>query len=324
MILEEKKSKITIGITVYNAADTLETAIRSAMAQTWRPIEILIVDDCSTDKSNKILENLKSQHDEIHVFKNDRNMGVAFSRNRILDEARGEFVVFFDDDESLPERIENQYQRILEYERDYANGAPVVCHSARRLIYPDGNEHIAFTMGENESEIAPNGISVAERILLGTPLKNAYGACPTCSQMARLTTYHLLKGFDSDFRRSEDTDFNIRLAKVGGHFVGVEQPLVLQYMTKTSEKNLDEEHRYTRMLLDKHRDIPDRYGLYAFCNRWIDAKQAWLERKIPSFIFTMSSLFISHPLLSFSRLYSSIPNIELNRNFSLFHSRLDN
>ena len=86
---------ISIGITVFNAADTIERAVRSALTQTWRPIEILIADDCSTDKSNKILENLKSQHDAVRIIKNDRNMGVAFSRNRILDEARGEFIVFF-------------------------------------------------------------------------------------------------------------------------------------------------------------------------------------------------------------------------------------
>jgi len=316
---------ITIGITAYNAVATVKHAVRSALAQTWRPIEILIVDDCSTDKSNKILENLKSQHDEIRIINNDRNRGVAFSRNRILDEARGDFIVFFDaDDESLPERIEIQLQRILDYERDYANGAPVICHTARRLVYPDGNEQIAVTMGENESQIAPKGLSVAERILLGTPVKDAYGGCPTCSQMARLSTYQLLGGFDPDFRRSEDTDFNIRLAKIEGHFVGIAKPLVLQYMTKTPEKSLKDEQKYILMLLDKHRDVPDRYGLYDYCCRWIDAKQAWLERKILPFILAMLTLIISHPLYTFRRFYAAVPNIELNRNFSRFHTRANN
>ena len=316
---------ITIGITAYNAADTLGTAARSAMGQTWRPIEILIVDDCSTDKSNKILDNLKSEHDEIRIIKNDRNMGIAFSRNRILDEAHGEFIVFFDaDDESLPERIEIQLQRILDYERDFANGAPVICHTARRLVYPDGNEQIAVTMGENESQIAPKGLSVAERILLGIPVKDAYGGCPTCSQMARLSTYQLLGGFDPDFRRSEDTDFNIRLAIIGGHFVGIAKPLVLQYMTKTPEKSLKDEQIYTLMLLDKHRDVPDRYGLYDYCYHWIDAKQAWLERRILPFIFIILILIISHPLHTFRRFYAAVPNIKLNRNFSRFHTRADN
>ena len=316
---------ITIGITAYNAVDTVKRTVRSALAQTWRPIEILIVDDCSSDNSNKILDNLKLQHDEIRIIKNDRNMGVAFSRNRILDEARGEFIVFFDaDDESLSERVESQFHRILDYERDYANGSPVICHTARRLVYPDGNEQIAVTMGENESQMAPNGLAVAERILLGKPLKDAYGGCPTCSQMARLSTYELLNGFDPEFRRSEDTDFNIRLAKIGGHFVGIAKPLVLQYMTKTPEKSLKDEQKYTLMLLDKHRDVPDRYGLYDYCCHWIDAKQAWLERKILPFILAILTLVMSHPVHTFCRFYAAISNIELNRNFGRFHSRADN
>lgn len=315
---------VSIGITVYNAADTLETAIQSALAQIWRPIEILIVDDCSTDKSNMVLDKLKSQYDEISIFKNDRNMGVASSRNRILDEACGEFVVFFDaDDESHPERIKLQLQRILNYERDYANGAPVICHTARRLVYPDGNEQIAVTMGENETQMAPVGLSIAERILLGTPVKDAYGGCPTCSQMARLSTYQLLGGFDPDFRRSEDTDFNIRLAKLGGHFVGIKKPLVLQRMTMTPEKSLKDEQKYSLMLLNKHRDVPDRYGLYDYCRNWIDAKQAWLEKKILLFILTIFTLAIRHPIHTFCRFYAAIPNFELNRNFGRFHSRVD-
>ena len=316
---------ITIGITAYNVVDTVKRAVRSALTQTWRPIEILIVDDCSSDNSNKILDNLKLRHNEIRIFKNDSNMGVAFSRNRILDEARGEFIVFFDaDDESLPERIEIQLQRILDYERDFANGAPVICHTARRLVYLEGNEQIAVTMGENESQIAPKGLSVAERILLGIPVKDAYGGCPTCSQMARLSTYQLLGGFDPDFRRSEDTDFNIRLAKIGGHFVGIAKPLVLQYMTKTLEKSLKDEQKYTLMLLDKHRDVPDRYGLYDYCCHWIDAKQAWLERNYFQFLITILTLVITHPIHTFCRIYAAIPNIELNRNFGRFHSRADN
>jgi len=142
--------------------------------------------------------------------------------------------------------------------------------------------------------------------------------------MARLSTYHLLGGFDPDFRRSEDTDFNIRLAKIGGHFVGIAKPMVLQYMTKTPEKSLKDEQKYTLMLLDKHRDVPDRYGLYNYCCHWIDLKRAWLDKKILPFIFSILTLVISHPVHTFCRLFAAIPNIGLNKNFGRFHSRADN
>jgi glycosyltransferase involved in cell wall biosynthesis len=236
---------VTVGLTTFNSAETVERALRSALAQTWRPIEVVAVDDCSTDGTRELLDRLATQHPELRVFGNAVNSGVAVSRNRILAEARGEFVAFFDDDdESLPERIASQFARITAYEREFADGAPVICHTARRLIYARRKERIAPTMGQREGRRAPAGPAVARRILLGTHLEDGYGACPTSSQMARLSTYRALGGFDPELRRSEDTDFNIRLAAAGGHFVGIGRPLVIQTMTRTSEKSLAEEYRY--------------------------------------------------------------------------------
>jgi len=312
---------ITIGLTAFNSADTIERALRSALAQTWRPIEVVAVDDCSTDGTSDILDRLAERHPELRVFANPVNGGVAVSRNRILAEARGEFVVFFDDDdESLPERIALQWARIVEYERDFAGGARVICHTARRVMYSE-SESIAPTMGENEGCPAPAGLAVARRILLGAKLEDGYGACPTSSQMARLSTYRALGGFDSTLRRGEDTDLNIRLAEAGGHFVGIGRPLVIQTMTRTSEKSLAEEYRNMLLLIEKHRAIMDREGQYAFCRRWFGAKQAWLEGRHMAFALSLSSLAVRHPVLTGCRLVLALPNIGLNRAFSRFHIR---
>lgn len=297
-----------------------ERALRSALAQTWRPIEVVAVDDCSVDGTRAILDHLTEQHPELRVFSNAINSGVAVSRNRILAEAQGEFVVFFDDDdESLPERIAAQFVRIVDYEREFAVGALVICHTARRLIYPQGDVRIEPTMGQTEGRRAPAGPAVAQRILLGTPLKDGYGACPTCSQMARLSTYRALGGFDPALRRGEDTDFSIRLAEAGGHFVGISRPLVIQTMTRTSEKSLTEEYRNMLLLMEKHRPVMDRVGQYDFCRRWIDAKQTWLERRHLAFVLALSLLVLSYPILTCRRLALALPNIGLNRAFSRFH-----
>jgi glycosyltransferase involved in cell wall biosynthesis len=312
---------VTIGITAYNAAGTVERALRSALTQTWRPIEVVAVDDCSTDGTRDILDRLAGQHPELRVFGNAINGGVAVSRNRILAEARGEFVAFFDDDdESLPERIALQWARIVDYEREFASGARVICHTARRVIYL-GSESIEPTMGQNEGRPAPAGLAVARRILLGAYLEDGYGACPTCSQMARLSTYRALGGFDPKLRRGEDTDLNIRLAEAGGHFVGIGRPLVVQTMTRTSEKNLAEEYRNMLLLMEKHRAIMDREGQYIFCRRWIGVKQAWLEGRHMAFALSLSSLAVCHPILTGRRLVLALPNIGLNRAFSRFHLR---
>lgn len=311
---------ITIGITTYNAASSVGRAVCSALAQTWRPNEVVVVDDCSTDGTREILANLAARNSELRVFSNEVNRGVAVSRNRILAEARGDFVAFFDDDdESLPERIAVQLARITDYEREFAAGAPVICHTARRLIFPQGEERIEPTMGQTEGRRAPAGAAVAQRILLGTPLEDGYGACPTCSQMARLTTYRALGGFDPALRRGEDTDFNIRLAMAGGHFAGIGRPLVIQRMTKSPEKSLAEEYRNLLLLMEKHRAIMERAGQYDFCRRWIDAKQAWLERRRAAFVLVLSSLALTHPILTGRRMIRALPSIALNRAFSRFH-----
>ena len=90
---------VTIGLTTYNAADTLERALESALSQTWKPVEIIIVDDCSTDGTVALLKRLAHDLPQVRVLFNTINGGVAIARNRILNEARGDFVVYFDDDD---------------------------------------------------------------------------------------------------------------------------------------------------------------------------------------------------------------------------------
>lgn len=311
---------VTIGLTTYNALQTLERALASALAQTWRPIEIVAVDDGSSDGTLELLERVAREQPVLRVLSNAPNGGVAVSRNRILKEARGEFVVFFDDDDdSAPERITRQVQRIVEYEDRFADGAPVVCHTARRRIYAEGLERTEPTMGQLEGRLAPHGVAVANRILLGTRLDDGYGACPTCSQMARIGAYRAVGGFDPQLRRGEDTDFAIRLALAGGHFVGIAEPLVTQWMTRTSEKSLSEEHRNQLLLIRKHRPFLERAHQYAFCLQWTEAKQAWLEGRKGRFMHHLAGLACRHPFLTGRRLLMALPNVRLNQAFSQFH-----
>jgi glycosyltransferase involved in cell wall biosynthesis len=315
---------VTIGITAFNAADSVEWAVASALGQTWRPIEVLVVDDCSTDGTAKLLASLASRHPEITVFRNQENGGVAVSRNKILAEARGEFVAFFDDDDySLPERVEAQLNRIMTYERDFAGGALVICHTARRQRFPDGSERVEPTMGQREACRAPTGLPVARRILLGTPLADGYGACPTCCQMSRLAVYRALGGFDPWLRRGSDTELNIRIAKAGGHFVGIARPLVVQGMTESPDKTLTEQYRNMLLLMDKHRDVMVSAGQYAFCKRWIVAKQLWLERRRTEFALALLSLSLAHPILIARRLALALPNLGANRTLRRFYSGIE-
>ncbi len=257
----------------------------------------------------------------MRVYRNDQNGGVAVTRNRIIREAKGEFIAFFDDDdESTPERLTRQYERIIGYEREFALGRPVICHTARLQRYSSGEDRYIPTMGTELEGIAPHGTAVAERILLGRPLKNGYGSMATCSQMARRSVYQDLGLFDKGLRRSEDTDLNIRLALAGGHFVGIAEPLVTQTMTLTTEKHLAEERFCTLQYLAKHKVFLDETRSYDFCHRWIDAKFNLLEKKKVKFLTKLLKLFICFPVATLKRLYWSLPGVRSNLQFSKFYN----
>ena len=85
---------ITIGIASFNALNTIEKAISSALRQSWKNIEIIVVDDCSYDGTYEFLKKLSKQNQQIKIFRNSKNLGIGYVRNRIISKANGEFLAF--------------------------------------------------------------------------------------------------------------------------------------------------------------------------------------------------------------------------------------
>lgn len=102
--------EITIIIPVYNRAEVLMRTLLSVLAQTYRPLHVVLVDNGSTDASLELLQHFKEEH-EAPDFKvtvcAESVRGAAAARNRGLDEAASEWVMFFDsDDEMAPSLVE--------------------------------------------------------------------------------------------------------------------------------------------------------------------------------------------------------------------------
>src|SRR4051812_17628622 len=94
--------RISAVIPTYNRAKTLARAINSILAQTFPLSEILVVDDGSTDDTRRVVE---SYGDRVRYF-NQANAGVASARNRLVDEARFNWIAFLDsDDYWLPDHL---------------------------------------------------------------------------------------------------------------------------------------------------------------------------------------------------------------------------
>ena len=103
--------KVSIIVPVYNTAPYLETALGSILSQSLTELEIIAVDDGSTDDSPRILKEMATRDPRLHVY-TQPNQGQSAARNTGLCHACGEFVYFFDSDDYLaPEALEACYRR---------------------------------------------------------------------------------------------------------------------------------------------------------------------------------------------------------------------
>lgn len=114
--------KVTLIIPVYNVEKYLRQAIESAMAQTYKNIEIILVDDGSTDGSKVICDEYAKKDDRIKVLHKE-NGGLSDSRNHGIDNSDGKYIMFLDSDDFLePDAIENMYNEIVSKDADYVIG----------------------------------------------------------------------------------------------------------------------------------------------------------------------------------------------------------
>nr|MDQ3032696.1 glycosyltransferase family 2 protein [Myxococcota bacterium] len=124
---------VSVVVAARNAEDCIERSIRSLLAQTHRELEILFVDDASTDRTAELVHAIAAQDDRVRVLRNDRRRRAAMSRNVGLAQAKGTYVTFQDaDDTSHPERIERQLAALL------ARPDAVLCVCNSRRETPDG------------------------------------------------------------------------------------------------------------------------------------------------------------------------------------------
>ena len=98
-----KNHKLSFVIPTYNAADYIQSTINSIVQSKISNCEIICVDDCSVDGTNELLEALSKKHEQLITFKLGKNQGQSFCRNFGLSKASGEYIFFFDADDTLIE-----------------------------------------------------------------------------------------------------------------------------------------------------------------------------------------------------------------------------
>ena len=108
-MMQEDFGLISIIMAAYNAEKTIEQAINSVLSQTYPDFELLVVNDCSTDKTAMLAEAIVKKDDRVRLISNEKNSGVSYTRKHGLEEASGEWVAILDSDDAwAPEKLEKQ------------------------------------------------------------------------------------------------------------------------------------------------------------------------------------------------------------------------
>ena len=103
------KGKVSVIIPVYNSERFIREPILSALRQTYKNVEIIVVDDCSSDSSAEIIQDLQKEYSNIRYHLQPSNHGAGVARNKALEIATGQFIAFLDSDDVWhPEKLEKQ------------------------------------------------------------------------------------------------------------------------------------------------------------------------------------------------------------------------
>ena len=197
-------SDISVIIPFYNREQYIDEAVQSVLAQTLKPLEIIIVNDCSRESSRHYLDRYAGICKIVDLTK---NVGLAGSRNAGIREARGQFIALLDDDDIwLPQKLEVQHRYLMEHPECSA------VHTAVWLFFTDRPD-IRYKLFEPGS------------LPLSQVLTHRQWVIPS-TVMMRTQMFRDAGGFDPWFRENEDRDFFVRCCALGHRIQGIDEPLI--------------------------------------------------------------------------------------------------
>lgn len=227
-----EKKLVSVIIPVYNRKNTIERSVSSVLAQTYENIEIILVDDGSTDGTLDILEKLKEE--KIQVYKQNHR-GANAARNFGIKKAKGEFIAFQDsDDEWMPDKLECQITYMLEHHYE-------VCYCPF-FLYQEGFREIIPKGYEDKEKYEKNLINVLK----------VHNVVSTQTLVIHRNVIIDVGLFDEEMPRYQDYEYAIRIIqkkKIGY----VSKLLVNVYQSENSISNDEEKSRTAkRKLAVKH------------------------------------------------------------------------
>lgn len=129
------KIKVSILVPAYNVEAYIDGCLQSLISQTFKEIEIVVVDDGSTDQTATITEQYAATDPRIHVVRLQEHQGVSYARNICLAQAQGEYLAFVDSDDYISTTaIQDLYNRASQSQADIVLGSILYCYSDGKKI----------------------------------------------------------------------------------------------------------------------------------------------------------------------------------------------
>jgi glycosyltransferase involved in cell wall biosynthesis len=185
---------ISVIIPTFNRASLIERAVGSVLEQTVKPLEIIVVDDGSTDNTQEVIENIGSSLVK-YVYR--ENGGAGAARNTGVKKASGDWIAFQDsDDVWRPDKLEKQVEHIKK-------------HPEHGLVYTSYEMHLEDGTGI----VIPgkqDGMALEGSIFIPLLIRNTVGA-PTVTVQKKL--FESVGGFDESLKSLEDWDFVLKFSR---------------------------------------------------------------------------------------------------------------
>lgn len=202
---------VSVILPLFNGRQYLSQALCSVLAQTYRRIEIIVIDDGSTDNGTEVLSAFPSV-----VLLQQENRGAASARNLGLAHARGEFLAFIDQDDVW---LERKVERQMSYLRENTDKYLVLCH--QRIVLEEIGTQSVSSNATNRKIVECN---VAQNSL-ETVGKQSFS--PSAMLMRR-SIFDLVPAFDESFPRYSEAAFFFQLRELGIEIPVLPEILILK------------------------------------------------------------------------------------------------
>ena len=135
-----KEPLISVIISVYNTEQYISKCLDSILNQTYKNLEIIVINDCSKDKSYEILKKYAKNNSNIKLLNNEVNKGLSYSRNIGLDHSNGEYIGYIDSDDYIDDTYYEKLVKAILKEKSPSCGSKYIYDGSfsRNLIPGEG------------------------------------------------------------------------------------------------------------------------------------------------------------------------------------------